>query len=249
MDVFTVFLISAFFFIMGAAVVGLMWYFQRISRRTSGKSKNANSTEANLSELARLMRHLKTKELVVKMDGKTFLAATELTPTQLRRLSLASNVLAKWLNPTTSVPQPEDESPLEQSIPLEEQAMEEFLSITAEPKPSEPFSVYTPPFSAEPMEEIKPVSTQLPDMVGGLLNPTPKPESEFKSIASQINDILQEQLDGTSLASRGITLSEGHDRGVMVTLDGKQYQGVMDVPDEEVRRAIRSAVLEWETRK
>jgi hypothetical protein len=35
----------------------------------------------------------------------------------------------------------------------------------------------------------------------------------------------------------------------MVTLDGRQYQGVMDVPDDDVRRAIRAAVLEWETRK
>jgi hypothetical protein len=99
------------------------------------------------------------------------------------------------------------------------------------------------------MQEIKPVSTQLPDMVGGMLNPTPTPEPEIKSIASQINEILQEQLVGTPLASRGITVNEGNDRGVMVTLDGKQYQGVMDVPDDDVRRAIRAAVLEWETRK
>ena len=249
MDVFTVFLISAFFFVMGAAIIGLMWYFQRVARRIPGNSKNTNSTDPNLSELARLMRHLQTQDLVVKMDGKTFIAASELSPTQHRRLSLASNVLAKWLGQTTPEPQSMENPPTEQSTPPEEQAMEEFLSITAEPKPSEPYPTYTPPFSAEPLDEIKPVSTQLPDMVGGLLNPTPKSDSEFKSIASQINDILQEQLVGTVLASRGITLSDGHDRGVMVTLDGNQYQGVMDVPDEEVRRAIRAAVLEWETRK
>jgi hypothetical protein len=32
----------------------------------------------------------------------------------------------------------------------------------------------------------------------------------------------------------------------MVTLDGEKYQGVKDVPDEEVRNLIRSAVVEWE---
>ena len=249
MDVLTVFLISAFFFIIGAAAIGFVWYFQRVSKRRPGNSKNANSTDPNLSELARLMRHRKTQDLVVKMDGKNFIAASELSPTQHRRLSLASNVLAKWLNQTTAEPLTKEEPPTEQPTPPEEQAMEEFLSITAEPKPTETYPGYTPPFSAESIGEIKPVSTQLPDMVGGLLNPSPKPEMEFTSIASQINDILQEQLEGTTLASRGITLSDGHDRGVMVTLDGKQYQGVMDVPDEEVRRAIRAAVLEWETRK
>jgi hypothetical protein len=249
MDVFTVFLISGFFFIMGAAIVGLMWYFQRVVKRTPGGTKNTNSTDPNLSELARLMRHLKTQDLVVKIDGKNFMAASELSQTQHRRLSLASDVLAKWLSLAMPESQTTDVAPAETATPAEEQAMEDFLSMTAEPKSAETYPGYTPPFAAESIQEIKPVSTQLPDMVGGFLNPTPKPEGDFKSIASQINDILQEQLVSTPLAARGITVNDGQDRGVMVTLDGKQYQGVMDVPDEEVRRAIRSAVLEWETRK
>jgi hypothetical protein len=101
----------------------------------------------------------------------------------------------------------------------------------------------------EPAEEVKPVSTDLPDMMGGFLNPLSQPTGMgFSSIAMQINEILQDQLAGTDLETRGITLNDGPDRGVMVTLDGKQYNGVMDVPDEKVRSAIR-AVVEWETRK
>lgn len=249
MDVFTVLLISGFFFIMGAAIVGLMWYFQRVMKRSAGATKNANSNDPNLSELVRLMRHLKTQDLVVKMEGKTFMAASELTPTQHRRLSLASSVLAKWLSLASPEPLATEATSVETTPLPEEQAMQEFLAFTAEPKSTETYPGYTPPFAAETGQEIKPVSTQIPDVVGGLLNPSPKPEGDFKSIAAQINDILQEQLVGTPLASRGITVSDGQDRGVMVTLDGKQYQGVMDVPDEDVRRAIRSAVLEWETRK
>ena len=249
MDVFTVLLISGFFFIMGAALIGLMWYLQRVAKRTPGARKNANSSDPNQSELARLMRHLQTQDLVVKLDGKTFTAASELSANQHRRLSLVSNVLAKWLSLATPEPLSTDAASSESATPPEEQAVEDFLSITAEPKSTETYPGYTPPFAAESMQEIKPVSTQLPDMVGGMLNPIPTTEPEIKSIASQINDILQEQLVGTSLASRGITVNEGNDRGVMVTLDGRQYQGVMDVPDDDVRRAIRAAVLEWETRK
>lgn len=249
MDVFTVLLISGFFFIMGAAIIGLMWYFQYLSRRKSGARKNAGSSDPNLSELVRLMRHRQTQDLVVKMDGKTFMAASELTSTQHRKLSLVSSVFSRWLSLATPEASDAETVPLEAAAQPEEQAMEDFLTATAEPKSAEAYLGYTPPFSAESMQEIKPVSTQLPDMVGGFLTPTPKPDTEIKSIASQINDILQEQLVGTPLASRGITVNEGHDRGVMVTLDGKQYQGVMDVPDDDVRRAIRAAVLEWETRK
>jgi hypothetical protein len=118
-----------------------------------------------------------------------------------------------------------------------------------EPDLAEPQPTYTPPFTTHPEEEVKPVSTELPDVVGGIFNPTPKPETDFKSIAMQINDILQFRLAGTDLASRGITLQDGPDRGVMVTLDGKQYSGVMEVPDENVRDIIRDAVVEWETRR
>jgi hypothetical protein len=247
MDNFTVLLISAFFFIMGAAVIGFIWYFQRLLKPK--KPKNSNSSDQSLSELARLMRNLQTQDLVVKMDGKIFKAAHELSPNQLRRLTLASGVLVKWLGgPAPGLGSKEGTS-LEITAPSAEPIREEVLPTPPDAKPIEPYPPYTPPFAPGSVEEIKPVSTQLPDVVGRLFNPTPNTEPEFKSIASQINDILQEQLVGTDLENRGITVNDGHDRGVMVTLDGKQYEGVMDVPDEVVRRAIRAAVLEWETRK
>jgi hypothetical protein len=249
MDLFTVLLFAGLFFILSAAIIALILFFQYMARRKSGARKNAGSTDPNLSELVRLMRHRQTQDLVVKMNGKTFSAASELSASQHRKLSLVSNVLTRWLSLATPEAQAADSASIESTTSPEEQAIDEFLTATAEPKSAEIFPGYTPPFEAESIPEIKPVSTQLPDLVGGFLTPTPKPDAEIKSIASQINDILQEQLVGTSLASRGITVNDGHDRGVMVTLDGKQYEGVMDVPDEEVRRAIRAAVLEWETRK
>jgi hypothetical protein len=249
MDSFTVLLISSFFFIMGAAIIGLAWYFQLVTKRKPGKSKNNASTDPNLSEIARLMRHTQTQELLVRMEGKTFKAAHELTLTQHRRLSSASNVLVKWLNPSTLEPELIEVPPIEQTAQLPELDQMENLTVPAEVYPAEPRTVYIPPFATETYKEIKPVSTQLPDVVGNLLKPTLKTEPEITSIASQINDILQNQLVGTPLEPRGISVNEGHDRGVMVTLDGKQYEGVMDVPDEDVRRAIRTAVLEWETMK
>jgi hypothetical protein len=105
---------------------------------------------------------------------------------------------------------------------------------------------HVPPFALESTPEVKPVSTQLPDVVGGILNPTPTSAPVFKSIAMQINDILQERITGTGFEKRGITVSDGPDHGVLVTMDGQKYPGVKDVPDEEVRNLIRTSVLEWE---
>ncbi len=118
--------------------------------------------------------------------------------------------------------------------------------IPAEYTQEAPPDQHVPPFAPEPAGEVKPVSTQIPDVVSGILNPAAAPKPMFKSIAMQINDILQGRIANTAFENRGITVTDAPDHGVLVTVDGKKYSGVKDVPDEEVRALIRSAVLEWE---
>jgi hypothetical protein len=183
------------------------------------------------------------------MNNQHYSSFHELSPAQQRRLTFSSDVLVKWLAEPVPEPQLEKvatgESPAQ---PAEADSVEPFTTQD-EPKSSEPSSGYTPPFTAEPVDEVKPVSTELPDVVGEVLKPTPVPPPTFKSIAMQINEILQAQLAGTALEGRGLSLSDAPDRGVRVSVDGRDYNGVMDVPDEEVRAAIRAAVLEWEKKK
>jgi len=282
MDLFTSLILAGLFFIMGAAVVGMIWYFQGVAHGTIRKGKSATPPESNLEDIAHLMRDMQSQDLVVGINGKTFRAAHELSSGQQRRLNFTSGVLAKWLMETVTPPLPEEEPALSRLqeeepasaslpaeepdpawLPAEEQA---HASLPAEGSPATPPEAVTqgeewipaetfiedahpghiPPFMAEPVEEVKPVSTKLSDMVGGILKPAPTAVPEFKSIAKQINDILQARLAGTQFEARGITVNDAPDRGVMVTLDGEIYQGVKDVPDEEVRNLIRSAVVEWE---
>ena len=272
MDLFTSLILAGLFFIMGAAVVGIIWYFQGVAHGTIRKGKSATPPESNLEDIAHLMRDMQSQDLVVGINGKTFRAAHELSPGQQRRLNFTSSVLAKWLVETDTPPLPEEE-PVTAPLPAEEPASASLLaeesapaSLPAEGSPATPPEAVTqgeewipaetfieeahpghiPPFMAEPVEEVKPVSTKLSDMVGGILKPAPTAVPEFKSIAKQINDILQARLAGTQFKARGITVNDAPDRGVMVTLDGEKYQGVKDVPDEEVRNLIRSAVVEWE---
>ncbi len=135
-----------------------------------------------------------------------------------------------------------DDQPIEQSLPAPD--ISEW--IPAEYPPETPDEQHVAPFTPEPAEELKPVSTQIPDVVSGILNPTPAPKPEIKSIAMQINSILQGRIANTAFENRGITVSDAPDHGVLVTVDGKKYSGVKDVPVEEVRALIRSALLEWE---
>ena len=245
MDTYTSLLIAGFFFVMGAAVVGLIWYVVGLTRRIRSKKKGITSGDANLAEVAGLLRDKLTQDLVVEMDGKTFRTVQELSSGQEHKLNIASTVLAKWL----SMPVPEPIPAEEPVATTHEIAPEAAMPMPAFAEPMEEKLDNIPPFMVEPIEEVKPVSTDLPDLVGGFIIPPVKPAPAFKSIAMQINDILQANLVGTPLESRGITVNDAPDQGVIVTLDGEKYSGVKEVPDEEVRKAIKAAVLEWETKK
>jgi hypothetical protein len=243
MDFLTALYIAIFFFIMGAAIVGLIWYLRRVAQHIRKGSRESMPADPDLSEIARLMRHLQTQELVVEMDGRAFSTYDELSPAQQRRLSFTSNVLSKWIGVTTSGSQKE----IDDSLSALDTAPE--MGLPGDTKLFESQESNTPPFFGDPLNEVRPVSTSLPDMVDNFLNPTPPSTPTYKSIAEQINELLQARLIGTAFNSRGITLRDAPDRGVLVTLDGKQYNSVMDVPDEEVRNIIRDAVVEWESTK
>jgi hypothetical protein len=68
------------------------------------------------------------------------------------------------------------------------------------------------------------------------------------SIVSQIDAILQSRIVGTPLEDRGVFLAQSPEGGVMVYIGLTKYMGVDDVPDPEVKAAIRSAIREWENR-
>ncbi|MFZ5810152.1 MAG: hypothetical protein ACOY16_12790 [Chloroflexota bacterium] len=69
-----------------------------------------------------------------------------------------------------------------------------------------------------------------------------------KSIAFQVDEILQEKLQGTQLENRAIRVMELPGKGMVVMIGLQQYETVNDVPDPEIQAVLRSAVAEWESR-
>jgi hypothetical protein len=252
-------ILAVFFFLIGAAVMGLIWYLQYIASGNYRRGKRGKP-DPNLAEVACLMRDKTTQDLVVNINGNSYRTATELNPGQLRRMHFTSKVLVKWLADTlptplidTAIPGAAGEPTFNDSSPVipapaEATSLPEEW-IPAESAPDEQENEVHPAFiEPEPPLQTKPVSTQIRDVVSGILNPTPQapPAPEYKSIAMQIDAILQEMIANTPFEQRGISVNDAPDHGVMVSLDGKNYPGVKDVPDDEVRGLIRSAVVEWE---
>ncbi len=274
MDSSTLVFIGIFFFISGAVVMGIIWALVNIGRGGKQKPKVSSSLDPNLEKIALLMRDTQTQELVVEMDGTYRKSVGELTPPQQRRLSFTSKVLSKWLSQPANTlepakmddllpaDQPELAAPSETAVPAETPDQVEPVEmpvkapeadpvdsndwIPAESVPADPSAHHVPPFATESAPEVKPVSMKLPDMVTSILTPTPKTAPVFKSIAMQINDILQERIAHTPFETRGITVTDASDYGVTFTVDGEKYPSVKDIPDESVRNLIRSAVKEWE---
>jgi hypothetical protein len=68
------------------------------------------------------------------------------------------------------------------------------------------------------------------------------------SIVEQVDEILQEIVAGTPLATRMIRLVEDPKSGVVVWVGLEHYNGVDTVPDPDIKAILRKAGAEWERR-
>jgi hypothetical protein len=108
-----------------------------------------------------------------------------------------------------------------------------------QPKPVSPIPTNTP----TPQPPLQPIA-QAPAIIAK----EDRPSAPATSIVGQIDSVLQERLAGTSLQERGVFLAQSPDGGVMVYVGLTKYMGVDDVPDAEIKAAIRAAITEWENK-
>jgi hypothetical protein len=73
-----------------------------------------------------------------------------------------------------------------------------------------------------------------------------RPMAPAGSIVSQIDSILQARIAGTPLEDKGVFLAQSAEGGVMVYVGLTKYMGIDDVPDPQIKAAIRAAITEWE---
>jgi len=123
---------------------------------------------------------------------------------------------------------------------------------TPPPPPLQPKPAAPTPTSSAPQTTPPPIVQQ------PIINPvTPRtstiakedrPAAPATSIVGQIDFVLQEHLAGTPLEERGVFLAQSPDGGVMVYVGLTKYLGIDEVPDAEIKAAIRAAITEWENK-
>lgn len=165
--------------------------------------------------------------LTLDLDGAR-VDPSALSSQERKRLIEMVNIMRPWLerrpapmsapDPSTEVPPPPHPS----------------TQLRAGPKPA--------PVSAEPTAP-KPVSQQPPRGTK-----EDRPAASANSIVAQIDAILQARMAGTPLEGRRVFLTQSPDGGVNVYVGLTRYMSVDEVPDAEVKAAIRAAISEWENK-
>lgn len=153
------------------------------------------------------------------LDG-TRVNATSLSSDQRKRLIDLVSMIRPWLEgKPAAVPTLTTPPPLSKPI-----------SVSVQP-PAPPAQPTPPPQSAPKFSTIAKED---------------RPLTAANSIVGQIDSILQMRLSGTPLAERGVFLAQSPEGGVIVYIGLTKYMGVDEVPDAEVKAAIRAAIAEWE---
>jgi hypothetical protein len=126
--------------------------------------------------------------------------------------------------------------------------------LPSQPKPAAPTSTNSAPKTLSQVTGKQPAKQPMTNVIAAPMTPSStiakedRPSAPATSIVGQIDSVLQERLAGTPLEERGIFLSQSPDGGVMVYVGLTKYMAIDDVPDADIKAAIRAAITEWENK-
>jgi len=193
----------------------------------SGLQKGSRPPESDLdgkkmTSALQVYRDPRSRKLAIEYDGSLHQSAVKLSASQKAALAEILGDLSLWIG-------------LRPAAPTALQQQTEGEKTTA------PLSAGDEPVLSKAEEQ------SVANLLAGAAVKIAEPVKEApKTIAGQIDEILQSKLPQTDLRNRSIRLIELPERGMVVMVDGQAYEGVGDVPDQEVRGLIQSCVAEWE---
>lgn len=217
-------------------LIGIMISSLFHTLRSGKQERKAELSVAGLEEVAKILRDPSDGKMVLGIGSLTFHSADDLHPEDRQKLAVTAIDLRDWLGIFPAQSTPVEESPVSRAA--FENAPVSLSELTANRKKTpevqeekdrpaiNPFSIFT--------DAIPERDKAIPE--------------EPKSIVAQIDDILQHNLEGTPLASRGIRLVELPQQGMVVMIGLEKYDEVDAIPEAEIRDIIHQAVEEWENR-
>lgn len=255
MNTFTTIFLLICAFCLGIALGGYIASFRQ------NKKPEDRAAESQPGDLIRMRKDADSGSMEVIVAGKSFHSAAEMNQVQRTLTGYVVNDLRTWLSPQASSEQASSDQPPLDAAPAETTpdavAGDVPPVATVSATVVETLAALSPgvPAGLEPGvdEENKAAEVLKKRKRGGFMgmitralgSDVPSSRIVTKSIAVQVNEILQKKLKDTPLGTRGICLMElpGQEMVVMIGLD--KYESVNAVPEEEIRAVLQSAVNEW----
>jgi hypothetical protein len=168
--------------------------------------------------------------ITLDLDGNR-VDTSALTTDQRKRLIEMLNLMRPWLEgkPVAAPAKSETASP---SQPVPAAASTLFAAPVSSPVTPPPPAPVPQPASPRPATIAK----------------EDRPVAPAGSIVTQIDSVLQARIAGTPLEDRGVFLAQSPEGGVIVYVGLTKYMGINEVPDPEIKAAIRAAITEWENK-
>jgi len=216
-------------FVLALLIIPVLGLDKSSSRQTASNDDSPNPTKTNppiLSDVRslRVWRNPQKGTLTVEIDGQVYNAVTELSQEQRQFLGTTTTELVAWLSQAVYVP----------GLPR------------ADEPPVRPPS----PFEKIPVQpDVKPADRSVVNAFLRTIQPgNPKKNQPPKSLAAQVDEILQEKLADSGISHHTIHLMDTPNYGLAVLVDREQYESIDSVPDEAIQKLIREAVQEWQKR-
>lgn len=203
----------------------------------------------------------KTGKLATEIHGKMIADPHKFSQRMRRGMLKLALEWQRWINipgdlempasirkPPKQQPPPIEKRPEPQAAPVQEPIKPQPAPERKETQlivPSQETSASQTFIQPQPIpEKIKPPSI-LSSLVGAARS-SEEDSQPAKSMVDQIDEILQEMLENSPLAKKGIRVVKDPVKGVVVWVGLDHYDGIGAVPDPEILAMLRSAVERWE---
>lgn len=188
---------------------------------------------SGLVEVARLFTDGSGRRVFLQVRGRFVRSMDDLKPENRAYLARMFDQLHAWIGPAEAAPK--ETSPTSASGATQAGA--------PTPRPSSRLGALE-----TQAEGVKPPSMDVVDVMTRALRADSPVKPVLKSIPEQVDEILRESLEGTPLQHRGIRLLEAPNKDLVVLVGQERYTGIDEVPEAEIRAALKAAVAEWERR-
>jgi hypothetical protein len=250
----TVILVTAGAGIIIGLLIGLM-----INALRGDSSKGVTPSERSARGIDNiLLWHDKEGgNLIVDLDGSTFLRVNEMRADQRSRLETIYSQLKRFMGVQDTTPRPATVTPV--AVQVEKPAQAPFTESLIPSTPSQTIIAQPAPVQSIPARSapatpvaavVSPETVVIPPATEdkkGAKNPPPAPVKPL-NIVGEIDEILQEMIAGTPLFERGLELVETPAHTIAVWVDSHQFDSIDAVTDPEVQQIIRAAVKMWENK-